>query len=294
MKKIALLSLILSMTIFGTIGIFVRYIPFPSAFLAASRGIIGSLFVFLFLLITKKGVDVPAIKKNLIPLLLSGAFIGINWILLFESYKHTTVAISTLCYYTAPLMVTVASAFIFREKLTVRKCLCIVMALVGMFFVSGVAEGNIPSSSDLIGILLGIGAAVFYASVTLTTKGLKDISSYDVTLVQLLSAAVVVIPYSLICEQISFSGVGVTAVLLLLLVGVLHTGIAYALFFSSVKTLEAGKVAIFSYLDPIIAIILSVVVLKENMSLLTIVGAVMILLSALLSEIKTTRGDEKK
>ena len=286
MKKISLISLILSMTIFGTIGIFRNYIPFPSAFLAMSRGFIGSAFILLFLIITKKGIKLSDIKKNFPILIITGAFIGINWILLFEAYKYTSVAVATLCYYMAPLFVTGASAIFYKEKLTPKKIICIITAIMGMVLVSGITDGTLSSSGELVGILLGIGAALFYASVTLLSKKVKDISSFDMTLVQLFSAAIVVMPYSLIFEEITFKGADSSAIWLVLLVGIVHTGIAYVMYFTSVKNLEASRVAIFSYLDPIIAIVLSALVLKEDITLAVGIGAAMILISAFVSEVK--------
>jgi len=286
MKKISLISLILSMAIFGTIGIFRNYIPFPSAFLAMARGLIGSAFILVFLIITKKGVCFSAIKKNLPILIITGAFIGINWILLFEAYKYTSVAVATLCYYMAPLFVTAASAVFYKEKLTPKKIICIITAIMGMVLVSGITDGTLSSTGEFIGIVLGIGAALFYASVTLLSKKVKDISSFDMTLVQLFSAAIVVMPYSLIFEEITFKGADSSAIWLVLLVGVVHTGIAYVMYFTSVKNLEASRVAIFSYLDPIIAIVLSALILKEDTTLAVGIGAVMILVSAFVSEVK--------
>ena len=294
MKKLSLISLVFSMTIFGTIGIFRNYIPFPSAFLAMARGFIGSAFIFLFLIITKKGIDFSAIKKNLLLLIISGAFIGINWILLFEAYKYTTVSVATLCYYMAPLFVTAASAVLFKEKLNVKKVICIITAVFGMILVSGVANGTPIKSDEIIGIILGLGAAIFYSSVTLMSKKVKDISSFDITLVQLLSAAIVVMPYSLIFENISFEGANPGALWLVLLVGILHTGIAYVMYFTSVKNLEASKVAIFSYLDPIIAIVLAALILKEEMSLTSGIGAALVLVSAFVSEVEFVRLKKRK
>ena len=294
MKKLPLISLIFSMTVFGTIGIFKEYIPLPSAFIAMFRGLVGALFVLIFLLVSKKRINFSQIKRNFPILLISGAFIGINWILLFESYNHTTVAIATLCYYMSPLFVTVASLLFFKEKLTLRKGVCILTAVFGMVLVSGVIEGEIPKGSMLIGIILGIAAAVFYASVTLMNKKTKDISPLDITLVQLFVAAITVMPYSLIFEDISFSGVSFKATAFLFIIGILHTGIAYVCFFESVKKLEASKVAIFSYLDPIVAIILSALILKEEMTVATGIGAVLIIMSALISEVNIFAFFKKK
>ena len=266
MKKMPLFSLISAMSIFGTIGIFVNFIPFPSGFLATSRGVIGSLFVVLFLLISRRGINFSAIKKNLPLLLISGAFIGMNWMLLFEAYKKAGIPIATLCYYMSPLFVTFLSAIFFREKLTPKKIACVLVAVAGMFFVSGVIGGEIPKGSVLIGIILGLGAAIFYSCITLVNKKAKDISPLDMTAVQLFAAAVTIFPYSLICEDVSFVGVNFKAICFLIIVGVLHTGVAYIFYFTSVKHLPASKVAIFSYLDPILAILLSAIILKDDLN----------------------------
>ncbi len=278
-------KLVSSMLIFGTIGIFVRYIPLPSSMIAMARGFIGTLFLLLFVHIKKSQISWPDIKRNLLILCLSGAFIGINWILLFEAYRYTTVAIATLCYYLAPIFVIVVSAFIFKEKVTRIKLICIIAALLGMVLVSGVFKGGLSVGFSFVGILFGIGAAVFYACVIVLNKQLKGISSYDGTIVQLGMAAVVILPYVLLTENIAGIMLSPLSVILIITVGIIHTGMVYAMYFGSIKDLKAHTIAIFSYIDPIVAILLSALVLKEEMDLLSIVGAVLVLGSTLFSEI---------
>lgn len=181
-------SLIFSMLVFGTIGIFVRYIPLPSSVIALTRGVIGTVFLIVVTLKRGPGISWKAIRRNLLNLCLSGAFIGINWILLFESYHFTTVATATLCYYMAPVFVTISAPFLFKERLTKKKMLCIAGALVGMIFVSGIWNTGISGTGELRGVLYGIGAAVFYASVILLNKKVRDISAYDKTMMQLAAA----------------------------------------------------------------------------------------------------------
>lgn len=195
-------KLILAMTIFGTIGIFVKYIPLPSSMIAFVRGFVGVAFLLLVTLIKRTKISFKDIKRNLLLLCISGAFIGINWILLFEAYRYTTVATATLCYYMAPIFVTIASPFVLKEKLTVKKVLCVFVALIGMVFVSGIV-GTDSLHISVPGILCGVGAAFFYACVILLNKHLKDISSYDMTMTQLLVAAIVILPYVLLTEDIS-------------------------------------------------------------------------------------------
>lgn len=284
MKKLPLIKLITSMVIFGTIGLFVRYIEAERGFIACVRGIVGALFLMLVLLISRKKPSFEAIKRNLPVLLLSGIAIGVNWILLFQSYSYTTIATSTLCYYMAPVFVIVASPFVLKAKVPLKKWICVIIALLGMLFVSGVVDGGGIEPSEATGILLALGAALLYATVTLLNKKLVDISSYDMTIVQLIVAGVSVFPYTLIAENNDPASFTWLPVLMLLVVGVIHTGLAYTMFFSSIQELNTETVAIFSYLDPIVAVLLSLFI-GETMTPFMALGAVLIIISLLASEI---------
>lgn len=285
--KQAKIALIISMVIFGTIGIFRKYILLPSGMIAMSRGLIG--MVFLLVLVRVKGSKISwnAIKANLIPLLLSGAALGFNWILLFEAYQYTTVAVATLCYYMAPIFVIIVSPIFFKESLTGKKIVRVLIALAGMVLVSGVlkveSEGIAGSSGivDFKGILFGLGAAVLYASVILLNKKIKDISAYDKTIVQLGTAAVILLPYTLLAENMQEVVFTPVIIIMLLIVGALHTGVAYALYFGSMKDITAQMVALYSYIDPIVAIILSALILHEKMGAMETVGACMVLFATL-------------
>ena len=278
-----LLQLSLSMFIFGTIGIFVRHIPFPSSVIALARGGIGMLFLLLVVLVSRKKISKTDIRRNLIPLCLSGFFLGFNWILLFEAYRYTTVATATLCYYLAPVIVILVSPVILKEKLTAKKLICVAVALLGMVFVSGILETGLPTVGESKGILFGIAAAAFYASVVLCNKHIHDISSYDMTIMQLGIATVVLLPYTLLTESIGDLQFTASALGMLLFVAIVHTGVAYALYFSSMQGLSSHIIAIFSYVDPIVAIILSAILLHEPMGIFGVIGAVLILGSTLIS-----------
>lgn len=267
--------LVLSMLIFGSIGIFVRYIPLPSSVIAMIRGFVGTLFLLVVVFLTKKKLSGKSIKKNLILLLLSGAAIGVNWILLFESYRRIPVATATLCYYLAPVFVIILSPLVLKEKLNLTKVLCVIMALVGMVFISGIIGGT-KNSLDSIGILCAVGAAVLYSIVVMMNKFLKDISSYDSTIMQLFAAFIVILPYTLLTEDFSVLEVSNTTILLLMVVGIVNTGVAYWLYFGSMKNLKAQTIALFSYIDPMVAIILSILILKEGMNIYNVIGAVLI------------------
>ena len=280
----AKLKIIFAMVTFGTIGIFVRNIELPSTIIALARGIIGTLFLLLVVFAKGKGLDYSAIKRNLTILAASGACIGFNWILLFEAYRYTTVATATLAYYMAPIFVIMASPFVLKERLTATKGLCVAMALTGMVLVSGVVQSGMDGV-DFTGILCGVGAASLYATVILLNKFIKNISAYDMTIMQLGLAALVLLPYTMVTENFAALSPDTNSLLLLAVVGVIHTGFTYAMYFSSIQNLKAQTVAIFSYIDPIVAIILSAVLLNESMDVYSMVGAVLVLGSTFVSEL---------
>ena len=273
----AKLKLVATMLLFGTIGIFVRYINMPSSFIALARGFVGALFLLLVVLLRGEKLDKEAIFKSKWKLIFSGACIGINWVLLFESYRYTTVATATLCYYLQPVFVIIASHFILSEKLTLKKFVCVIIALCGMIPVSGVLESGLPSMSEITGILLAIGAAALYAANIVTNKTMSDMPSYDMTIICMTTAALTLLPYTL--NTVSFSEITFQPLplLLLLTVCVVHSGVAYAMYYSALKLLLAQNVAIYGYIDPIFAIFLSAIFLKEPFTISTFIGAVMIL-----------------
>lgn len=276
--------LIASMCIFGTIGIVRKYIPYPSSFVALIRGFVGSIFLLAVVAFSRKRLDQNAIRRNALLLLLSGAAIGFNWIFLFEAYNYTSVATATLCYYLAPILVILASPIVLKEKLTGKKAICAAVALFGMVLVSGVTETGFDGISELKGVLFGIAAAVLYASVILMNQKITSIGAYDKTISQLAVASIVLLPYVLLTEDLRTYSFTALPLVLLGVAGVVHTGIAYWLYFGSMGNLKAQTVALYSYLDPILAILLSMLVLKEPMTVSAGIGAVMILGAAFVSE----------
>ncbi len=281
----AKLQLITSMTIFGTIGLFVRYIPLSSSAIAFARGLIGSLFLIAFLSLKKEKIQFSSIRSSFMPLALSGILIGINWILLFESYKYTSIATATLCYYFAPIFVMIASVFLFKEHLSINKIICIVVAFIGMIFVSGILEIKSFNLLEMKGVLLGLAAALLYATVVLMNKYIRNIKSYDKTLIQLSFAALIMFVYILITKEYEHIQLTLTSGILLVVVGIIHTGLAYTLYFSSIEHLDSQTIGLMSYIDPIVAIILSVCLLHESLTLLSIIGAIMVLGSTCINEI---------
>lgn len=278
-------DLIFSVSVFGTIGIFVRWIGLPSSVIALVRGAVGAAFLLLLARFRHAPIDRAALRRRWQLLLLSAAMMSFNWITLFEAYRYTTVATATLCYYMAPIFVTLISPVLLKERLTTRKLLCVFLALAGMVFVSGVPQSGLPGPSEAKGILLALCSAALYAGVILINKYLAGVPAYDRTLLQLACAAAVMIPYILLTEDLSAMSVTPLGAVLLLIVAVFHTGWCYALYFGSMTVLSAQTVALFSYIDPIVAILLSALLLREPLGWSGILGAALVLGSTLVSEL---------
>ena len=273
---------ITAMLIFGTIGLFVKNIELSSSEIALTRGFIGGVTLILATIFLKKKISFEAIKNNLYLLIFSGLAVGLNWIFLFQGYKYTSISNATLSYYFAPVFVTILAPFILKEKLTQSKFLCVLMALVGMFCIVGV--DGINGGSDLIGIVYGLLAAGFYASVILMNKFLKGVDSIEITVIQLISATITLLPYVLYVEGLGILSVSSVSIPYILILGIVHTGIAYLLYFSSLQGLKGQTIAVLSYIDPVFAIIISAIILKEQLGVLQIIGGVLILGSSFLSE----------
>ena len=292
-KRKAYASLICAMVIYGTIGLFRRQISLPSEVLAFSRGVMGSLFLLIWLKVRRMGgtyFDTASMKEKWFWLILSGALMGLNWILLFEAYNYTTVAVATLCYYMEPVLVILCSPVLFSEKLTGKRILCVAAAFLGMIFVSGVLDGGQAaagaSSGHLRGVLLGLGAAALYASVVIINKKVQGVGVYEKTIVQLASSAAALVPYMIAAGTFRNYPLTVREQILLLIVGIVHTGIAYALYFGSIESLKAQTVSLFGYIDPVTAILLSVCFLHEKMTISAFAGMVLILGAAIFSEVQ--------
>ena len=281
------IMLIISMTVFGTLGLFVRNIALSSGELALYRAILAALLIAVFLSATKQKIPFREIKKEIPLLLLSGVAMGFNWILLFEAYKYTTVSVATLSYYFAPVIVTVACPVLFKEKMSGKQWICFLMSTLGIVLITGLGDLSV-GNNHFIGILFGLGAACFYAAVILLNKFIKKVEGIHRTFLQFIAAILVLIPYVGFTSGVTLSALNSTGWVCLLIVGFVHTGVTYCLYFSSLKELPGQKAAILSYIDPLVAVLVSVLILGEGMTALQIIGGALILGFTLWNEITPT------
>ena len=280
----ARLQLIFTVLLFGTIGTLSRYINMPSSIICLGRAFFGAVTILILLALRKEKTDREAIMRNRWWLLLSSVLMCCNWICQFEAYKYTTIATGTLCYYMQPVFYILAGAVVLREKLTSKKLICVAVAFCGMVLVSGVIRTGFHFS-ELKGVIFGVTGGFFYAMVVLINKYMKDISPVDTTIMQMALVSLIMLPYS--AATGAFGAVSITAagIICLLILGVLHTGIGYIIYFDAVNKLPAQTVGILSYIDPVEAVLLSAFFLKEPVTVYTVTGAVMILGAAAVSEL---------
>jgi len=278
--------LIAAMIIFGTLGIF-SSVPLPSAVIVMVRAVLGTVCVGFAVRFSGQGLHKNALKQNAALLICSGIALGLNWTLLFEAYRHTTVAVATLCYYMAPVFLLLLSPLALNEPMTKRKALCAAIAVIGAVLVSGAAGG-----SGLRGVILGLGAAALYCAIMVMNKKMTGLAPMETTFVQLLISAVVITPYALLRSGMTPAQLGrglVNFSPALLIMGIVHTGLAYALYFPSVNVLSGQTVAALSYIDPIVAVALSALVLRQPITASQLLGAALLLGGTFVSEWK--KGD---
>lgn len=277
-------KLILSMLVFGTIGLFVRNIAVSSGELALYRATLASLLIGGYFVITGQSIPYKEIKKEIPLLLASGVAMGFNWIFLFQAYKYTTISLATLSYYFAPVIVTLVCPILFKEKLQLKQWLCFGMSTLGLVLITGIGDLS-GGNSNLVGILCGLAAASLYATVILINKFIKNVEGIHRTFLQFIAAVIVLLPYVLCTSGISLTKLTTSGWIYLLIVGLFHTGITYCLYFSSLKELPGQKAAILSYIDPFVAVMLSVLLLGEQMTLTQALGGLLILGFTLYNEL---------
>ena len=272
---------ITAVVFYGTIGMLLRYVRLPSEIVAMCRGILGSAFILVYMKARRQRMDWTAIRRNLKWLIRAGICLGLNWIFLFAAYMQTTVAIASLCNYMAPVIVILIAPVVLRERLNKRKMPCVIAAFVGIILVSGVWNGSIGSVS---GLIMGLAAALCFVVIVICNRKIRDIPALDKSVIQLAISAITILPYVLVKNWGIPLDIDTQSVLIILVLGLVHTGVAYCLYFSGMGSLPVQTVAILGYLEPVVSVICSAVFLHETMDATGWIGAVLIIGAAVVSE----------
>lgn len=280
--------LILSMVMVGTIGIFVKNIPLQSQTIAWGRVVLAAAAIGIYLLLSGKKLMFSASRKEIVLLIVSGAALGLNYTFLFEAYQYIPYSIATLCDYFSPVVVMILSPIFFHEKITKRQILCFFLATFGLALLVGMFS-DAGEKPNAYGVIVGLTGMLFYVPVMMINKVVKGVDALHRTLLQFVTAAVVltlVIPFT---GGFDFSQMHTAGWLNLLLIGVVHTGICFCLYFSALPKLPAQEGAILSYADPMTAVLVSVLFMQERLGLVQILGGVLLLVSTMANEMPTPK-----
>lgn len=273
------LTYILGLLLFGLNGIVASRINLTSCSIVFFRTMTGSLFLTLLFYLNRGRFEFNDMNRtHLKYVLISGMAMGISWMFLYEAYQRTGVGLSSLLYYTGPVIVVLLSPAVFKEKITPWKCLCFILVLAGMLAVNA---QNLSGGGDLYGIVLALGSAVMYAFMVIFNKKALSITGMKNSIIQLSTSFLTVAVFVLL-----FKGADVPAGPSqwgwMLLLGILNTGIGCYLYFSSIGHIPVQQVSVLGYLEPLSALIFSVVLLKEAFTPVQYAGAVLILLGAVM------------
>ncbi len=279
------IQFVLSMIIFGTMGLIVRYIDLSSSEIALLSSSIGCLFLMIVFLMRKRTISWKLVKVNACILFFSGIALGGNWMFIYQAYDHTTLTNATLGYYFAPVFVMILSPFILKEQLPVKKIICIGIAIIGMLMIVGNGV-SASGTEDLLGIVFGLLAAACYAALMLLNKFIRLMGRLEITIIQLGITALLLLPYVFLTEGFGVFEVSKSSVPFIIILGIMNTGVGFWLFFSGMEKLKGQSIAMLSYVDPFVAILISAVILREHMTIVQIIGGALLLGSTFISENK--------
>ena len=272
---------ILSMLIFGTNGILVHHISLASSQIILMRTLIGGLLLTLIVLL-RGGFDRAGIRADILPLLVGGSVLGLNWVALFEAYRQLNVSLATLIYYVGPILVLLFSPVLFREKLNSRKITSVVLVAVGLVCISGSIALR---GMSMRGLLTAVVSALFYAAVIIFNKRITNTGGLQTAALELDIAFVIVLIYMML--TVGPPHPAVSDIPWIAVIGLVNTGLAYLLYFSGLQKLPAQSAALISYVDPVSALVFSALFLHETMTPVQILGAVLIIGGAVFGELKS-------
>ena len=278
--KTSYLKYIFALLLFGSNGIVANLIHLSSYEIVLLRTLIGSLLLIAIFFIAREKLTFYKYKMQSIFLAVSGIAMGTSWIFLYEAYDEIGVSLASLAYYCGPVIVMILSPLLFREKLTRIKVCSFLVVLVGIFLVNGTAFEN---GVSIWGLACGLLSAVCYSLMVMFNKKAKDITGLENSMLQLFVAFLTVAIFVGIKQGYRMQ-IDTQSIIPILVLGLLNTGIGCYFYFSSIGKLPVQTVAICGYLEPLSAVLFSVIFLKETMLPIQIIGAVLIIGGAMLGE----------
>ncbi len=274
------IKLVLVMIIWGSLGVFTRYIPLSSLSLAFLRALIALPVLFVAMKMKKAG----KVKFSLlIPYIISGALLGFGWLTLFYGFKHTSISSAVMIYNMCPVYVMIFAPLVLKEAISKIQIAVILVSFLGLFLIVG---HNLLEGSGYMGLALSAVSGIIYAAIVLINRSIKiRVDDQTATFTQIFTAMIVLLPFVLLEGNISaVVDLDARGLVFTILLGVLHTGVAYTMFFSLYAHMKSVEIVSYSYLEPLFGILFSVIFIGEKFTLPQIIGGVLILGSTFIGE----------
>ena len=285
MNNKAFVKYISALLLFGSNGMVASFIQLSSLQIVLLRTLTGSILLAVLFFLTGGKLTFYKHKRHFSFLAVSGIAMGASWMFLYEAYARIGVSIASLLYYCGPVIVMALSPLLFKEKLTANKIVGFLAVIVGVVLINGNAFGD---NGDISGIACGLLSAVMYAFMVICNKKASDISGLENSTLQLTTAFLTVAAFVGLKQGYTMQ-IASSSVIPILVLGLLNTGIGCYLYFSSIGKLRVQTVAICGYLEPLSAVVFSVVFLNEVMLPLQIIGAALIIGGAMAGELLNKR-----
>lgn len=266
-----------SLILFGSNGVMAAHILLPSCDIVVLRTFIGALFLGVAF-IARRPVPNFNGARSAVLVMASGVSMGLSWLFLYEAYQTVGVAVSSLAYYCAPIMVLALSPAIFKERLTRRVLLSFAVVLAGALALNW---GSIDSVESPWGLFCGWMSAVCHAAMVVFSKMSDKVEGLTSSLVQLIASFAVSAAFLVVTGGLPFA-IPADSLVWIMVLGVVNTGLGCYLYFSSFEGLSAQTVAIFGYLEPLSAVVCALVFLGEPMSFWEAIGGLFIIGGAIL------------
>lgn len=268
MKRIYIILPILAGFMFGSTGIFVRTLTqngIDSTTLLFLRFSIAIIPILMAILLTDKRL--LKIDLSDIPLLLACAIsiVGLN-LCYNEAINTIPLSLAAVLLSIAPIFVLIFAYLLFREKITSKKLVCMLLAIFGCLLMTGVLEDSL-TNIPLFGIALAIGAGLFWAIYIMASK--KSIENgkhtYTILIYSIIFISIALIPFTDFSQITSFISINpISTAIFLILHSTFSFALPYILSTLSLNYMDSGVSSIFlSGSEPFAALIFGLLLYSE-------------------------------
>ncbi|MFH0915151.1 MAG: DMT family transporter [bacterium] len=266
--------------IWGSIAVFVRMVDTSPLVVVFWRVAFGAAAVLVYLAVTGKVKELARLNRRAVLALLAvGALIAVNWILFLGALVMTRVAVAVLLGYTGPVFVAALAPLISREPYDRRIVAPLVLALGGTAVIVGLGGLSLEGGRSLLGAGMAFCSALTYAGLMLTGKRLlRSVSAPVLAFGEYAFATVLLLPAALLLAGPSAPKEWGALVTL----GVIHTTVAVLIFFSGLRLVRADQAAVFTYAEPVTAVVFAAIFLAEPLSWATAVGGAAVVAAGIL------------